>query len=359
MAWRILITARGFKGTQEALDLLRQAGCELVPSSYGGVEGDHDLGGDELVALLDGVDAFIAGSAFITRDVLDRSPALKVIARRGVGFERIDVEAARDHNILVTITAGANQDAVADHAFALLLAAARRIIAGHRCVSEGGWEAQTGPELPGKTMGIIGLGRIGKGVARRARGFSMHVIATDPVRDDAFAREHDVTYVSLDRLLADADVVSVNASANETTYHLIDEKALARMKPSAILVNTARGEIVDETALASALRSGKIRAAGIDVFEKEPPGQTPLIGLPNVVLTAHTAAYSEEAGRRANLLAAEIVVNYLHGKLPREDCIVVAPSIRRPDAASSPEPAELIVGEGGAIGDGLPQAPKR
>ena len=327
--WRVVATARGFDGTPQAAALLRDAGCELVTTPYSGARFDYELGGEELAALLDGADAYVAGSAHVTRDVLERAPRLKVVSRRGVGFERIDLAAARDLGILVTIATGTNQHAVADHVFALLLAAARHIIEANRSVAEGRWESFIGPELRGKTLGIIGLGRVGKGVARRALGFGMRMLATDPVRDDEFARANGVTYVALEELLAAADVVSVNASLNDTTRGLLGAQALARMKHGAILINTARGGIVDERALAGALRGGALHAAGVDVFEREPPGDSPLIGLPNVVLTPHTAAYTHEAMTAANLLAAQIVVDYMHGRLPHPDCIVAAP--RRPE----------------------------
>lgn len=320
---RVLVTARGFDGTPQAAALLRGAGCEVVTTPYSGAQFDYALGGDELVELLRGCDAYIAGSARISRDVLERAPRLKVISRRGVGFERIDLAAARERNVLVTIAAGANRHAVADHVFALLLAAARRIVDAHRCVTEGRWESFTGPELRGKTLGIIGLGRVGKGVARRARGFDMRVVATDPVRDDEFARAHDVAYVPLDELLATAHAVSVNASLNDTTRGLLGANALKKMQPGSMLINTARGGIVDEGALAAALRTGAIAAAGIDVFEREPPAGSPLLGLPNVVLTPHIAAYTDEAMAATNLLAAKIVVDYGRGVLPPPDCIVV------------------------------------
>ena len=323
--WRVVVTARGFDGTPQAAQLLRDAGCELVTTPYSGARFDYELGGDALAALLAGADAYIAGSARISRDVLERAPRLKVISRRGVGFERIDLAAARDRGILVAIATGTNQHAVADHVFALLLAVARRIVDAHHSVAGGRWESFVGPELRGKTLGIIGLGRVGKGVARRAAGFAMRVLASDPVRDDEFARANGVAYVPLDELLTAADVVSVNASLNDTSRGLLDAAARARMKPGAILVNTARGGIVDEPALAAALRAGALLGAGVDVFEREPPGGSPLLGLPNVVLTPHTAAYTHEAMTAANLLAAEIVAGYLRGRLPDPDCVVVAP----------------------------------
>ena len=325
MTWRVLATARGFDATPEAAALLERAGCEVVATPYGGSRFDYELGGDELVALREGIDAYIAGSAALTRDVIERASALKLISRRGVGYERIDLEAARDRNVLVTVTTGANQHAVADHVFGLLLAVARRLVDAHRAVTEGRWESFIGPELRGKTLGIIGLGRVGKGVARRAQGFAMRVIATDPVTDDAFARAHDVAYVPLDELLAAADVVSINASLNATTRGLLDRRALSRLKDGAIVINTARGGIVDEGALADALRGGKLGGAGIDVFEREPPAGSALIGLPNVVLTPHVAAYTDEAMAAANLLAAQIVVDLMRGRLPDPDCIVAGP----------------------------------
>ncbi len=325
--WRVLCTARGFEGTTEAVALVKDAGCELITTEYSGARFDYELGGAELIGLLRDADAYIVGSARVTRDVFEGAPNLKVVSRRGVGFERIDLEAARDAGVLVAIATGSNQHAVADHVFGLMLSAARRIVDANRSVTEGRWESFTGPELRGKTLGIIGLGRVGKGVARRARGFDMRVIAADPVRDETFARANDVEYVPLDELLARADVVSLNCSLNDTTRGMLGAEQLARVKKGALFINTARGGIVDETALADALRNGPIRAAGIDVFEHEPPVGSPLVGLPNVVLTPHAAAYTEEAMIAANIQAATTVVEYMRGTLPEPDCIVAAPSV--------------------------------
>jgi D-3-phosphoglycerate dehydrogenase len=222
----------------------------------------------------------------------------------------------------VTITTGANQHAVADHVFALLLAVARGVVAGHNGIVAGRWQATSGPELGGKTLGIIGLGRVGKGVARRARGFEMNVIASDPIRDEHFAAEYGVAYVELDELLARADAISINASFNPTTRGLIGAAALARMKPGAVVINTARGGIVDESALAQALHDGRLRGAGVDVFDHEPPLDSPLLTAPNVVLSPHAGAYSDEAMTAANLLAAQLVVRKLRGEPLPEECVV-------------------------------------
>jgi len=322
MSWRVLCTARGFERTPEAIALLEGAGCAFVPTPYCGDRFDYELTGEPLIAMLDGIDAYIAGSALVSGEVLSRAPQLKIVSRRGVGYERIDLDAARARGVTVTITTGANQHAVADHVFALLLAVARGIVAGHNGIVAGRWQATSGPELGGKTLGIVGLGRVGKGVARRALGFEMTVLAIDPVHDEQFAAEHGVAYVELEELLARADAISVNASYNPTTRGLIDAAALARMKPGAIVINTARGGIVDESALAEALHNGRLRGAGVDVFDHEPPLNSPLLTAPNVVLAPHAGAYTDEAMIAANLLAAQLVVRKMCGEPLPEECVV-------------------------------------
>ena len=322
MSWRVLCTARGFDRTPEAIALLEGAGCAFVRTPYCGDRFDYELTGEPLVTLLEGIDGYIAGSALVSSDVLAQAPQLKIVSRRGVGYERIDLDAARAHSVTVTITTGANQHAVADHVFALLLAVARGVVAGHNGIVAGRWQATSGPELGGKTLGIIGLGRVGKGVARRARGFEMNVIASDPIRDEHFAAEYGIAYVELDELLARADAISINASFNPTTRGLIGAAALARMKPGAVVINTARGGIVDESALAQALHDGRLRGAGVDVFDHEPPLDSPLLTAPNVVLSPHAGAYGDEAMTAANLLAAQLVVRKLRGEPLPEECVV-------------------------------------
>lgn len=323
MSWRVLCTARGFDRTPEAIALLEAAGCAFVRTPYCGDRFDYELTGESLIALLDGIDGYIAGSALVSSAVFGHAPQLKIVSRRGVGYERIDLDTALARGVTVTITTGANQHAVADHVFALLLAVARGIVVGHNGIIAGRWQATSGPELGGKTLGIIGLGRVGKGVARRARGFDMNVIASDPVRDERFAAECGVAYVGLDELLARADAISINATFNPTTRGLIDAVALARMKPGAIVINTARGGIVDEAALAQALHDGRLRGAGVDVFDHEPPLGSPLLTAPNAVLSPHAGAYTDEAMIAANLLAAQLVVLKMRGEPLPAECVVV------------------------------------
>ena len=321
MSWRVLATARHFDVTSEPHAYLRERGCELVPTDYGNWRNDAHLTSQELITLLQGVDATIIAGPRMTREVIAAASSLKVIARRGVGYDSVDVQAATEHGVLVTITPGTIDDAVADHVFALMLAIGKRILDGHRCLVDGRWEAQVGVELWRKTLGIIGFGRIGRAVARRAAGFEMRVLAYDVVQDKQAARALGATYVSLDELMRQADFVSVNAPLSASTFHLIGARQLALMKPEAILINTARGPLVDEAALIRVLQEGRIGGAGLDVFEQEPPTPTPLTDLKNVVLTPHGGGYTKEGLARANLMAAEMVVSLMQGVLPEEGVV--------------------------------------
>jgi len=320
--WRVTATPRHFFLDQEPVRHLREAGCEFVDSGWGHGEADSTLGGDELVSTLSDVDAAVIGGCKLSAPVLQRLPRLKVLARRGVGYETVDVLAATARGIVITITPGANSNAVADHAFALLLAVCRNLLEGHLCVSEGGWRAFMGTELWGKTLGIVGLGRIGKRVALRARGFGMTVLASDPVHDYDFAALHAICYSDLQGLLERSDFVSIHAPLTDDTHHLINEETLAMMKPSSVLINTARGPLVDLGALEAALIAGHLHGAGIDVFDEEPPGRVALASLPRVVVSPHTAGYSGEGIALGNLMAARSITEIMAGRLPEPDAVV-------------------------------------
>ena len=267
------------------------------------------------IELLHDADGAIISSMPITSAVLDKVPRLKVIALRGVGYDSVDVSAATARGIPVAVAPGFT-DSVADYVFGLLLAVARQVAQADRVVRGGRWEVLVSTNIAGKTLGIIGLGRIGKAVARRARGFDMPILATDVVQDEAFAAAHGVEYVTLEELLRRADMVSINAPLQGDTRHLIDAQALASMKPTAYLINTARGDLVDEAALAAALRAGRLAGAGLDVFHDEPLQDSPLRGLDNVVLSPHLAAYSREGLRETGVLAARAVLAVLAGGRP-------------------------------------------
>lgn len=310
--WRVLIGSRSFgKRIPEHLTQLADAGCQVIPNGVG-----RAYRAVELLEVLPGMDAIITGTDELTAEVIAAAPGLKTIAKHGVGLETIDLAAARAHGIVVSATPGTNHDSVADLALALLLALARGVVRSHNDVRHGGWQAFYGMELMDKTLGIVGLGRIGKTVAVRAQAFGMRVIACDPYPDAPWATAHGVSLVPLDALLADADVVSLHAAAEMTGRPLIGAPQLATMKPTALLINTARGVLVDEEALVAALRSGEIAGAGLDAFAAEPPVGSPLLQLDNVVLTAHLGGRTVDAQRKQGEMCIENLLRALRGEEP-------------------------------------------
>jgi D-3-phosphoglycerate dehydrogenase len=244
-----------------------------------------------------------------------------------VGYDAVDVAAASERGIAVTITPGANQESVAEHTFALLLALARSVIPQHIAIAGGGWQRDIGIPLRGRTLGLVGLGRVGQAVALRAKAFRMRVVAYDPLPNERFCSEHDIALLPLDRLLAESDVVSLHLPMMKGAERLIDARALALMKPTALLVNTARGGIVCEEALERALVERRIAGAALDVFADEPPpANHPLLKLPNVVFTAHTAGIDTQARDDMAQLAAKAIVNLSRGDW--EGAAVVNPQCR-------------------------------
>jgi D-3-phosphoglycerate dehydrogenase / 2-oxoglutarate reductase len=271
---------------------------------------------DDLIALLPGVSATIASIEPYTRRVLERADALKIIARVGVGYDAIDVQAATDHGVAVTTTPGTNERAVADFAFGLILTVARAIPANIANVKAGRWERVVGPDVARATIGIVGLGLIGKEVARRAHGFDMRILAYDVFRDEAFAERYGVEYRELDDVLAEADYVTVHVPLAPQTRNLLDAGRLARMKPTAYLVNTSRGGTVDEAALYEALTTGRLAGAALDVFGVEPAWGNPLLALPNVVATPHVAGISLGSQEAMLRMTCRSVVQRLRGEPP-------------------------------------------
>ena len=311
----VLITARYFAVDPEPLDLLRRNGCVITHPDIDWTLGDANVPPARAIELLHDADAAIISSIPVTEAVLAAAPRLKVIALRGVGYDSVDVAAATARGIPVVVAPGFT-DSVADYVFGLMLAVTRQVAQADRLVRQNRWNVLVSSNIAGKTLGIIGLGRIGKAVARRARGFDMPILAVDVVQDEAFAASHGVRYVTLDELLRQADIVSINAPLQGDTRHLINAAALAAMKPTAYLINTARGDLVDEAALAEALRGGRLAGAGLDVFHDEPLQDSPLRGLENVVLSPHLAAYSREGLRETGILAARAVLAVLVGGRP-------------------------------------------
>ncbi len=247
---------------------------------------------------------------------------LKVIANMAVGYDNVDVEAAKARGVVVTNTPGVLDETTADVAFMLLLAAARRLGESERVLRAGRWEwwgpkLFMGPDVWGKKLGIVGLGRIGQAVARRARGFDMEILYYNRSRREEAEEELGASYLDLDELLETADFITLHTPLTDETRHLIDAPELERMKPEAVLVNTSRGPVVDEAALADALAEGRIFAAGLDVYEEEPKVHPKLLELENVVLAPHIGSGSIETRVKMAVLAAENLAAVLRGEQPK------------------------------------------
>lgn len=294
----------------EILSFLKRRGCEVT------LRFECPPMEDELIELLKGVDGIIAGSHPFTRRVLYSADKLKIISRTGVGVDTIDLKAATERGIIVTTTPEANSESVADFAMGLLLCLARQIPQGDKDVRARQWRPIMGVEAYGKTLGIIGLGRIGKRLAKRGRGFDMTILAYDTHQDTGFAAQHGITYLPLDELLARSDFVSIHVPLTEETQGLIGERELRLMKSTAYLINTARGAIIDESSLARALKEGWIAGAALDVFASEPPFRSPLLSMEKVILSPHAASSTKEAWDRMAKEAAENVVKVFEGKRP-------------------------------------------
>ncbi|OYT67514.1 MAG: D-glycerate dehydrogenase [Candidatus Wolframiiraptor sp. EX4484-121] len=279
---------------------------------------------EELLDAVEDVDAiYCTLSERIDREVMDRAGKLRVIGTMSVGVDHIDVNYATSRGIYVVYTPGVLTETVADHAWALLLATARRVVEADRIIREGGWEIPWAPtmmlgyDVHGKTLGVVGMGRIGSAVARRAKGFNMRVLYYDIIRRKELEEELGAEYVELDELLRESDFVTLHVPLTPKTRGLIGERELRLMKKTAILVNTSRGPVVEQKALTRALREGWIAGAGLDVFEEEPiPADDPLLKLDNVVLTPHIASASHDTRNRMAEYAAEGIIKVLKGERP-------------------------------------------
>ena len=274
----------------------------------------HDQLPDGLPAALADADALVVRSAVQVDDALmAHAPKLRVIGRAGVGVDNIDAEAATRRGIVVMNTPGANAVAVAELTLCLMIALARKLPAANTSMHAGKWEKKNlqGTELRGKTLGILGLGRIGLDVARRARGFGMEIIGTDPFVSAAVARENGITVVPSEELFAKADYLTLHVGLTPQTHGIVNAKTLATMKKSARIINCARGELVVEADLVAALQSGQVAGAALDVFTVEPPKESPYFGLDNVILTPHIAGSTAEAQEAVGIQIAQQVREYL------------------------------------------------
>lgn len=310
----VLITKRIFP---EAIDFIRRY-CDIDYE-----ETDDGLPASQLLGRLNGKQAVVSQlTDKFTPEVIAQLDGIKIIANVAVGFDNVNVPAATEAGILVSNTPDVLTDTTADFAFTLLLAAARRLIEGSVYLHSGQWkkwaiDLLVGQDVHHKKLGIVGLGRIGQAVARRGRGFEMEILYADAVRaSGAVEAELGARFMPLDELLAEADFVSIHTPLDPSTRGLIGAAELRRMKPTAILVNTSRGPVVDEAALVEALRGGWIAGAGLDVFEKEPEVHPGLLDLPNAVLAPHIASASVETRRKMSMMAVENAVAALQGKRP-------------------------------------------
>jgi len=309
----LITTVIDEKFMQKALGLLRER-AEVRLNPY-----RRALTEDELITQLKGIDAVFAGGDPFTARVIDSADRLKVIARDGVGLDRVDLNAATKKGVVVTITP-AVCESVADLAFGLLIAVVRKVFIADRCVRAHEWnlrEKFVGRDVHGATLGIIGLGRIGSFMAKRAKAFNMRVLAYDPYVSAEKAKDLGVELLSLENLLRESDIVTIHAPLTEETMGLIGEGEFNTMKRGAFLINTARGAIIDEKALHRALKTGRLAGAGLDVLTVEPPlPDNPLLKLENVILTPHMGNDTLEAFERLSTEAATDIIRVLEGRRP-------------------------------------------
>ncbi len=271
----------------------------------------------EVAALLPGIDGYIAGLDVIDANALKTADKLTVIARYGVGFDNVDLEFAKSKNIVVTNTPGANSVSVAELALGLILALARQIPEAVDAVHQGKWPRYSGVSLEGKTIGILGLGAIGKQLARRLSGFDCKILAYDPFADKQFAIDHQITLCEMDKVIATSDFVSLHLPLLPETRGIVDETFLNKMKKGSYLVNTSRGEAINEEALLKALQSGHLKGAGLDAFIVEPPDpNNPLLALPNVIATPHLGAQTDGATSNMGWMAMKDCLAVLKGEKP-------------------------------------------
>ncbi len=295
-------------------DLLREQKYEMVTAK-------GPLEEDQMIDLVGDVDGIICGDDAITRRVIEKGlPGLKVVSKYGIGVDRIDLEAARDLGVPVTFTPGVNEVTVAEHVFGLMISLARNIPQENQWVKEGQWKRITGHELWGKTIGIIGMGRIGKQVARRALAFEMKVLGCDPIWDDPFCQQYSVGRCLLsEEILEQSDIVTLHMNLSPENRYFINRDRLSLMKPTAYLINCARGGLVNTVDLLQALKQGKIAGYAADVMEHEPPDSNdPLItsGLENIILTPHIGSRTYESVVRQATMAVKNLVAVLRGEAP-------------------------------------------
>ena len=318
--WKVLITDYAWSSIEPERQVLAEVGAELIVADTGDEE--------ELLTLAPAVDAILTCWKPVRESVIAAAKKCQIIARYGIGLDNIDVETATENGIIVTNVPAYCVDEVSDHAIALLLACARKISWYNETVKSGTWDQNIGPQmyrLRGKTLGIVGFGHIGKAIISKARAFGLNIKVCSPRTSPELIKRYDAEKVSFQELLQTSDFITIHAPLTPETQHMFGYDEFHAMKPTAYLINTARGGIVDTTALTDALQNGEIAGAGIDVLETEPPkADETLLTLENVVITPHAAFISEESILELEVTAATCVAQVLTGQLPKS---VVNPSV--------------------------------
>jgi len=310
---KILITPRSFASfSDKSLKMLAERNYKIERNNTG-----RPYEKEEMLKLIKDVDGIIIGIDELSAVIIGKANKLKVISKYGTGLDNIDIDVATNKKIIVTNTPTANVDAVADFAFGLILSLARRIPEADKKTKSGKWGKIIGKSVWEKTIGIIGLGKIGKQVAKRAKGFDMNILAFDIVKDKKSAKKYGIKYVKLEKLLRKSDYITIHIPLNYATRNMISYEELEKIKESAFLINTSRGGIVDEKALYDALKNNKLRGAALDVYKNEPLRESPLTELDNVIMTPHISAYTEEAIENMSIQAAQNLIDVLEGREPQ------------------------------------------
>lgn len=311
--YRVVITDSVFPSLDPAIDVLRQVGAEvtLAPAPTR----------EDILRVARQADGLLVTYARVTGDIIRQLEKCRIIARFGIGVDNVDVAAATERGIVVTNVPDYCIEEVSDHALALMLALVRKVCQANTLVQSGTWDLRPLtpiPRLRGKTLGLIGFGKIPRALAPKAHALGLHVLAFDPYVSVQAMVERGVEKVDLEELLRRSDIISIHAPLTPQTHHILDEERLRLVKPGAIIINTARGPLIDEAALVRALDEGRVAAAALDVLESEPPPKEhPLLGRENVILTPHMAFYSEESLVELQTKAAQEVARVLSGERPR------------------------------------------
>lgn len=304
MGYKIFVTPRSFgKINPKPYEMLEAEGYKIIKNPY-----DRVLTEEEMIHEIKDIDGIIVGIDPLNSRVLKHAKKLKVISKYGVGTDNIDLDYANKAGIIVTRTVGANSEAVADYAIALMLGVARRIVFVDKKCRNLNWNSEVSLDVWGKTLGIIGLGKIGKGVAKRALGFNMKIFVYDSYIDEEFAIHNNLEYAPLDKLLKESDFISLHAPLTADTMNMISFEQFEMMKKTAVILNTARGGIINEDALLKALNEKRIWGAGIDVFEEEPPKRREFFELDNLIIGSHCASSTFDAINNMGVMAVQSII---------------------------------------------------